>query len=376
MTTEIHSAKPVSRAPLRVAAVTLVAIAAVTSLLLGTARKKAEGHEADRRARALELGPVVQSQKVTVAPANRTVTVSGEVRAYRETTLFAKVSGYLKLVRVDKGDRVAENEVLGVIEAPEVEQEIASKRADLSIKKLTDARYKALAQSGVLSQQDTDKAAADVQIATADLARLGALRGYQVIRAPFAGTITARFADPGALLQAATSSQSALPLVRVADLDRVRIALYLSQNEALAVHVGDPVSVLVDGRPAPFEAKISRFERELDPRTRTMLTEVELDNREAQLYPGTFVHVRLAIQEAPALQMPADAVVYQGGKAKAAVVRGGKATFVPIEVTPSDGQSVRVSSGVAEGDRVIRHPSDDVGEGAPVREQAEPTAKR
>src|SRR5262249_42143836 len=194
-------------------------------------------------------------------------------------------------VRVDRGDRVEQNEVLGVIEVPEVEQEALPKRADLAMKKLTDSRYRSLAGEGVVSQQDTDRAAADLRIATADLARLEALRGYQVIRAPFAGTITARYADPGALLQAATSTQSALPLARVADLDRVRIDVYLGQKEALRVHVGDPVSVVVDHRAAPFEAKISRFEKELDPRTRTMLTEVELDNREAELYPGTFVHV-------------------------------------------------------------------------------------
>src|SRR5262249_9170254 len=118
MSTETIAARPHSRAPLRVAALVLVGLAASTSFFLATARRRAEGHEAERRANALELGPTVQTQTVAVAPPRRTITLSGEVRAFRETTLYAKVSGYLKFVRVDRGDRVEQNEVLGVIEAP------------------------------------------------------------------------------------------------------------------------------------------------------------------------------------------------------------------------------------------------------------------
>src|SRR5262249_9448856 len=153
--------------------------------------------------------------------------------------LYAKVSGYLKVVRVEKGDHVKEGELLGVIESPETEHDVASKKADLAVKKLTDKRYKSLAESGIVSEQDRDRAAADVEIAAAELLRVSALRGYELIRAPFAGIITARYADPGALLQAATSSQSALPLVDVTDSARLRIFVYLAQQDALFVHEGD-----------------------------------------------------------------------------------------------------------------------------------------
>src|SRR4051812_41029227 len=100
MSTEISKAHPARRGPLRIAAVALVAGAALASVLLGAARRRAEGHEAEQRARTLAQGPLVQTARVTVSPANRKVTVSGEVRAFREATIYAKVSGYLKLVRV------------------------------------------------------------------------------------------------------------------------------------------------------------------------------------------------------------------------------------------------------------------------------------
>jgi RND family efflux transporter MFP subunit len=312
---------------------------------------------------------LVEVAEARGAPPQRKITLSGEVHAFRESTLFAKVSGYLKLVRVDKGDRVADGEVLGVIEAPEVEEQIASKKADLAIKKLTDARYHDLAPSGVVSQQELDQAKAQVDIANADLATLNALRGYQVIRAPFAGIITARYADPGALLQAATSSQSALPLVRIADIDRVRVFVYLAQIDALRVHEGDPVEVWSDAHPEQHvQASVARFAKELDPRTRTMLTEVELDNREARFYPGVFVRVSLTLADSPSVVVPADAIFFDAGKSKVALAREGKARFVAVDVLETDGKNARLLPGtVDDGDRVILHPGDEVSDGAPVR---------
>ncbi|HEX4478702.1 MAG TPA: efflux RND transporter periplasmic adaptor subunit [Polyangiaceae bacterium] len=340
----------------------------VSSLLLASSRRKAEAHEAEQRKNVQKSGVLVQVATVNASPGTRSVTLTGEVRAFRQATLYAKVSGYLKLVRVDKGDPVKEGDILGVIEAPEVEQQVASKRADLDIKKLTDSRYKNLAETGLISEQERDQARADVNIANADLLALNALRGYEVIRAPFTGVITARYADPGALLQAATSSESALALVDIAEVDKLRIFIYPGQNEALFVHEGDPVTVYSEQFPdKKISATITRFSKELDTRTRTMLTEIDIDNKTAGFLPGIFVRVKLSIAEPPSLSVPADALVFRADATFVARAENGKAKFVPIEAGDSDGKFVSVRQGLSPGDRVVLHPGDDVVDGSPLR---------
>jgi RND family efflux transporter MFP subunit len=353
--------------------VAIVAAAITGGVALASSRRQAVAREADARVEALRAGPLVETAAVKPAPPGRTVTLTGEVHAFRQTTLFAKVSGYLKLVRVDKGDRVKAGDVLGVIEAPEVEQDVASKQADVAIKKLTEARLKALVKSGVVSQQEMDRAAADVNIANAELARLSALRGYEVIRAPFAGIVTARHADQGALLQAATASQAALPLVDVADISRVRVYVYLAQSEALFVREGDAAIVWAEERPdRRVTATVTRLAKQLDPRTRTMLTEVDIENQTGKdgaplFYPGTFVHVSLTLATPPSLMLPAQALVMRAGKPFVATVKDGHAVFVAVAIGDTDGQFVRVQSGVGPGDEVVLHPGDDVVDGAVVR---------
>jgi len=359
---------------LRAATIGVLAAAGGGALLLSSGRRHAEAKESDDRIAELARGPRVQAGRLTEGRRMRTVTLTAEVHAYRKTTLFAKVSGYLKAIRVEKGDRVREGQVIGVLESPETDNELASKRADLAVKKLADERLKLLGPSGVVSQQERERAEADEAIASSELARLAALQGYQVIRAPFDGIVTARYADPGALLQAATSSQAALPLVDVADVHRVRVQTYLAQEDALAVHEGDAVTLFVEGREGhPIEVKVTRYTRQIDPRTRTMLTEIEVDNQDGALYPGTFVRARFSLGVAPSKSAPAEAIVFQAGRPGVFVVKDGHARLVPVETSDHDGQTVRLVSGdVAPGDLVVLHPGDDVFDGSPVQPVEQP----
>src|SRR5262249_58057781 len=127
------------------------------------------------------------------------------------------------------------------------------------------------------SDLDLDRADADVHSAQSEVDRLRAIRGYDTIRAPFAGVVTQRYADPGALLPAATgATQSALPLVDIADMSRVRVTIYLGQLEAPLVKEGDPAAIVKDADPAhPIAATVTRLPRALDPRTRTMTVAIE-----------------------------------------------------------------------------------------------------
>lgn len=348
------------------AAALIVAFVAVVAL--GASKHGAESREAKERQIELAAGPMVQTANVTREAGGRTLTLSAEVRAYKQVTLYAKVSGYLRFIRVDKGDKVKQNDVLGVIESPETESQVSSQKADLAIKKLTNQRETLLARQGLAAAQDVDQAQANVDIANAALAGIQALRGYETIRAPFDGIVTARYADPGALLQAATASVNAQPLVDVADIERLRITLFLGQSEATFVRENDTVEIWSDERPEPkVEGKIARFSHALDARTRTMVTEVELDNADHAFFPGAFVHAKLVLRTPPSLVMPADALLYRNGKSNAVVVKNGRTTFVPVEVNVPDGQTVRVVSGLNEGDVVVLHPSDDLVEGGAVQ---------
>jgi RND family efflux transporter MFP subunit len=346
----------------------VVALAAGGTAALVVARNHAEAKERTERKEALDQGPLVEVGDVKAAAPVRQMTVPGEVHALVESTIYAKVSGYLKLIHVDKGDHVKKDEILGIIEAPEVEAQAASQRADLAVKRLTESRDQLLLTTGLLSQQDLDQAAANVNISDATLRQLETLSGYQVIRAPFDGIITARFADPGALLQAATQSVSALALVSVANIDRVRVQTFLAQAEALFVHEGDHVSVWAQEKPdVKAEATVTRMAKELDAKTRTMLTEIEIDNTKTGFYPGSVIRVRLSIAMPEAVSIASDSIAFNGGKYQVALVRNEHVHYSDVQVLDTNGTDTRISEGVKLGDVVIRHPSDDVVEGVKVR---------
>jgi multidrug efflux pump subunit AcrA (membrane-fusion protein) len=174
--------------------------------------------------------------------------------------------------------------------------------------------------------------------------------------------------DPGALLSAATgATQSAQPVVDITDLSRVRVFIYPGQQDAVRTHEGDKVTFWTDADPnKKREAQISRLTHALDPRTRTMLAEFDVDNAGDSIQPGSFVHVQLTLAGGAGSVVPADAIVLRGGKSFVAGVANGHARFVPVDVVDDDGKQVVISRGVGPGDVVILHPSDDVIDGGIV----------
>src|SRR5205814_8443727 len=183
---------------------------------------------------------------------------------------------------------------LAVVKAPDLAAQVASAQAELTFRPQQLARVERPASSGRVSVQDHEAAVEGVQVARAALARAEIQKAYQVLRAPFDGTITARFADPGALHPAATgSTSSAQPLLEIAQLDKLRVALQLGQDDAARVRVRDQVTLQVEPDQPPLTAQISRLSQSLDPRTRTMLCEIDLANPPQGLYPGAFVQTSI-----------------------------------------------------------------------------------
>ena len=233
-----------------------------------------------RRKDALERGPRVVVAKVTMSPAVRELNLPADVRAFTQATIYAKVSGYVKTMRVDKGDEVKQGDVLAVLESPEVDQQVAAAASDATIKKKTYERYGGLVEKDFVSAQDYDTAKAAYGVALATLSQAKATQSYEVLKAPFDGTITLRYVDQGALIPAGSGSTTgAAPLVDLADLRTLRITLYVQQDIASFIAEGDAVELTSDERPdLHIAAKISRITRNLDVQSRAMLCEIWLKN--------------------------------------------------------------------------------------------------
>src|SRR3989442_472212 len=247
------------RSPLIAAgSIAAVIAAAAGTVVLFVREHGAQARQTEALQKELAQGPVVRVARIELAPADRVVSLPAEVRAEQRATLYAKVSGYVKKVSVERGDRVRKGQVLATLESPDLEAQVASAQAELTFRRQQLARVERLAPSGRVSVQDREAAEEGVKVARAALARAQVQGDYQVLRAPFDGTITARYADPGALLPAATgSTSSAQPLLEVAQLDRLRIARPLGQEDAARVRGGDAAPRRESPAQAPLEAGIS-----------------------------------------------------------------------------------------------------------------------
>jgi membrane fusion protein (multidrug efflux system) len=356
---------------LYITGVVLIALSAVAVVVLFMNRKISLADEAKARAAAVSAGTSVRVVSARRAPGERTVTLTGEALPYAMVTLYAKVSGYLKEIRVDKGDRVAAGDVIAIIEAVELDRQYDSAAVDAEDKRRDAVRENTLVAKNLIAQQDADHAEAAARESEANALALKTQKDYETLSAPFAGTVTARFADPGALLQSAANSQTtALPLVTLSRTDKLRVYIYLDQKDAAFVRIGDRAEISDASRPEVVlpSASITRISGQLDQVTRTLLAELDVDNKQGLLLPGSFVRVQLKFKTAPSIEIPAEALLMKGDKAFVAVVtEGNKVHFRPVVVADSDGKTVRIGSGVLEGEQLVLNPGFDITDGAQVQ---------
>jgi RND family efflux transporter MFP subunit len=328
------------------------------------------GKETRDRQAAAAAGPVVSVATVGLSAPRQTVVVQGEALPFVTTTLYAKLSGFLRSISVDKGDRVRAGQTLAVIESAETDRDYQSLLADAENKRQIAKRAETLAQAQLMAPQDVEQAQANARMADAKLASQAVQMGYEVLKAPFAGTVTARFADPGALVQnAATNQTSSLPVVTVAQLDRLKVTLFVDQRYASLLHVGDHLRVEDRERPGQgVDARITRVNGELDLRTRMMLAEAEVDNREGRIMPGSFVQTQLSLDTPQRLEIATDALIVRGDKTFVAVVgEDQRVRFRPVTVGQEDNQKLPVLDGLKAGERVVLNLGDAAQEGDRVR---------
>ena len=333
-----------------------------------TTEPKGSDHEAASPLAAVD----VQVAKPIRRDVVHSITLPANVAPLYQTTLYAKVSGYLKWIGPDKGDLVKKNEVLAILDAPEVEEQYQQAVADYKIKKIT---YERLANvwkqtPDVIAKQDVDVAGAAFEGAKHLMEQRVALRDYTKVRAPYAGIITARFADPGALIQVATSSSTgAIPLFTIMDIETVRVYANVPQEDSPTVKSGTPAVLTVKELPTrPFQGAVTRTTHSLDPSTRTLLVEIDLPNPDHALQPGTFGEVRLQLRVSPdALVIPPGAMM-SGGKGKSVFIADdGRAKQIPIQTGLSDGRWIEVVQGLNGTEDVVVVGKTKLTEGMPVR---------
>jgi RND family efflux transporter MFP subunit len=350
---------------------TLVIVAAVLlsvagAVLLGLARHRREASERARLARVAAAGPEVRVARVQSGSGEREVSLPADVRAFWQTTIFAKVTGYLQDLHVDKGDRVRKGDVIARISSPETDQQVRQARSRLENRRRIAARTRPLAANGAVSTEELEQANTDLKVAEAELRRVLALQEYEVLRAPFDGIVTARYVDPGALLSGSGTGQ---PVIDLADPTRTRLQVYVGQDLAPFVRRGDPGEITVDQHPdLRVGATVQRIADALDPRTRSMLVELWPDEGTSfRLVPGMFVHANLRVQVPSLPSVPAEALVARGERLQVAQVVDGRLHFVDVEPGLNDGKTVQIRRGLETGEVVALSPPSDLGEGAPVR---------
>jgi len=351
-------------------------VAAIVGVGVIAARRSAASRaEVAVRTRTQAAGPRVLVATATVTPATRALRLQGEVHPFASVTLYAKIAGYLGSVRVDKGDRVSAGEVVAHIVSPELSQQLLAARADANNKRRQAKRMQVLSRPGVVSTQEVETATSGADVAEATAASLRDQGAYRILRAPFAGIVTERFADPGALIQSAAGAQAgALPVVTIADTSRVRIYVYLDQSSAPFVKVGDQATIRLPERPGwSRAAKVARRSGELTARTRTMLTEIDVDNADGTILPGSFVTAEIAMAVDSRIEVPAEALVVKGGATSVVVVdRDNRAHLRPVQLADDDGEHAHLLEGLQRGERVALNVGDTLEEGALVQPVARP----
>lgn len=355
---------------LYLAGVVVVLVAAIMAILLVT-RRRSDVHAATERLTVeTEKGPTVEIATARKVAGSDTLRLIGEARSFQTAVLYAKVSGYMRSISVDKGDSVRANQVLAVVESPETDKQYQAAVADAHNKELISHRAATLVKKQMISQQDADQAEADAAVSKANLEQVGTIKAYEEVRAPFAGTVTARYADPGALIQNATASQtSALPVVEISETGRLRIYVYVDQAHAPFVRTGDPVAISDQANPTlKVEGRVTRTSGAIDPKTRTLLVEIDVENPRNRILAGSFVQVELKVKTPQYIEIPSDALIVRGTQTVVAVVNSDDTVkFTQVSVAEQTGETARLFAGLDEGDRVARNLGERVADGAKVQ---------
>ncbi|MDQ6705245.1 MAG: efflux RND transporter periplasmic adaptor subunit [Acidobacteriota bacterium] len=391
------------------------ALISLTLIWVSSCSRTGENEAKPEAAKTVTV-PVAQAARVDLS---REVALSAEFRPFQEVEIHAKVSGYLKKIYVDVGDRVKTGQTLAVLEIPEMESDLAratatTRRSSSEVQRereeldraqaaheATHKSYERLAaviktRPNLVAQQEIDDALArdrtseaavsaakaalasaqqQVDVSQADEAKTKTLNAYARITAPFAGVISKRYEDTGAMVQAGTASQSQ-PLVRLSQNDLLRLILPVPESIVPKIRIGSPVEVRVPTLNRTFKGKVARFAERVSAATRTMETEVDVPNKSMLLIPGMYAEAVLTTEQRPkALAIPLQAVITDGKRSTVYLIDGGhriEERLVTLGLETPD--KVEVLSGLKTGDLVVTGGRTQLKPGAKVNPKIMETA--
>ena len=322
----------------------------------------------------------------TVTPqqtqADSELVLPGNVMAYMEAPIYARTSGYLRAWYTDIGARVHKGDLLAEIDSPEVDQQLAQARADLGtaaanshLAQTTNVRWQALLAKQAVSQQDADEKAGSAAAMLAsevsarqNLKRLQDLTSFQRVVAPFDGIVTARNTDVGALINAGESSGSSL--FTLADIHVLRVYAQVPEPYAAATHAGLAAELHFAEHPgSKFVAQTVRTASALDPSSRTLQVELQLDNRKDELYPGSYAEVHFKLpSETKTLRLPSNTILFRDNGLQVATVDGTNTIKLKTVNEGRDfGQTIEILDGINTNDKVVVNPPDSIQDGEKVR---------
>lgn len=344
------------------------------------------GHESHERALAKETEretiPTVAIVHPQAERPDEELVLPGSLLAFEESPIYARTSGYLVRWYKDIGSRVKEGELLANIDTPEVDQELNQTRAarqqivaQLELAKISADRWENLRKSDSVSAQEADQqtsgykqAQANLAAADANVRRLEQLEGFKKVYAPFSGVLTKRNVDPGALINAGAGA-AGRELFDIARVDPLRVYTSVPQAYSAYIRVGEKTTVTLQEFPGQkFSALIARTAESIDPNTRTLLTEVDVPNKDGRLLPGSFGEVHFAVgSNVDKVTVPVNAMLFRAEGPRLAVVDANKKVQLrPINIGRDYGTSLEILGGVSPSDQIVINPPDSLEDGQQV----------
>ncbi len=325
--------------------------------------------------------PDVLVAKPVVGKPQDTLLLPGALQAYMDSPIYARTSGYLTHWYADIGAHVRKGQLLAVIQSPEIDQQLFQARADLATAEanarnaaIQARRYQDLLAQDAVSQQDTDNYVTSqlstntqVQSARANVQRLVDLVSFERVTAPFDGVITARNIDTGQLINAGAGAGA--QLFEEAQVNTLRVYVSVPQVDSLGAKPGVTAQIAMAEYPGrTFTGRIVRTAHSIDPNTRTLLVEIDVNNRDGKLMPGSYGEVTLHLNTGvSSLILPVPTMIFRAQGLQVATVVNGKAKLLPITVGQDDGRVIQVVSGLTADAEVIQNPPDSIFDGEAVR---------
>jgi RND family efflux transporter MFP subunit len=336
--------------------------------------------------------PTVTVVQPTSGAVTQEIVLPGDTQAFNDTPIYARTNGYLKHWYVDIGTHVQQGQLLAEIDTPEIDQQLEQARADLKnaqaneqLAQITAARWQSLLKTNSVSKQETDQAVSDlsarqasVDSMTANVHRLEQLQSFEKVYAPFAGVITARNTDIGALINAGAGGVPQ-ELFHMASVNRLRVYVAVPEVDSQAAQNGATATLTLEEFPGEiFQGTIVRNSDSIDLASRTLKVEVDVHNAQNRIKTGAYVFVHLKNPRSPhastqSLTIPANTLLFRSEGLRVGVIRNGRAELVPITIGRDFGATVEVVTGLQPTDQVIVNPSDSLASGNRVQVSAPQT---